>query len=146
MDELTSLLKQASLFRGLHQAQLASVAALTSVERYNAQDVIINQNTSGDKMYLIGSGQVEVVVQDSHGQTHAALILGQGQVFGEMALLDQGERSATVRALEDDTVLYTLQEPAFTALCKQDTAIGYVMMRNLALDLSFKIRHQNFDY
>lgn len=146
MEELTTLLKRTSLFRGLNQAQLASVAGLTSVERYNAQDIIINQNTPGDKMYLIGSGQVEVVVQDRQGQTHSALILGQGQVFGEMALLDQGERSATVRALEDDTVLYTLQEPAFTALCKQDTTIGYVMMRNLALDLSFKIRHQNFDY
>ncbi len=146
MSELTQLLKRVSLFRGLSQAQLEQVAALTHMEHYHPREIIINQNTPGDKMYLIGSGQVEVVIQDQRGQAQVALILGEGQVFGEMALLDQGERSATVRATHENTLLYTIQEPSFTALCKDDTTLGYMMMRNLALDLSFKIRHQNFDY
>lgn len=146
MSDLTQLLKRVSLFRGLNTTQLEQVAALTEEEHFNLHDTIFSQGNPGSKMYLIGKGQVEIQVNDTQGQTHSALILGEGQVFGEMALLDQGERSATVIALADDTLVYILKEPDFTALCKADTAIGYVMMRNLALDLSFKIRHQNFDY
>lgn len=146
MDELTQLLGHVNLFRGLSQSQLERVAALTEVEEYQAHDVIFNQDTEGRKMYVIGQGQVEVRVRNIQGVYHASLILGEGQVFGEMALLDQGERSASVTAMTDNTRLYTLDEPAFTALCKEDTALGYIMMRNLALELSIKIRHQNFDY
>jgi CRP-like cAMP-binding protein len=60
-----------------------------------------------------------------------------------MALLDQGDRSASVVALQSDTLVYTVSGAAFKALCEADTTIGYIMMRNIALDLSFKIRHQN---
>lgn len=74
---------------------------------------------------------------------NSVLIMGEGQVFGEMALLDHGARSASVKALKPETVVYTLSGEDFRALCQKDTAIGYVMMRNIALDLSFKIRHQN---
>ncbi len=146
MSDLTQLLKRVSLFRGLTTDQLEQVATLTHSEFFKPHDTIFTQGAPGTTMYLIGKGQVEIRVSDIKGQTHSALILGEGQVFGEMALLDQGTRSATVVALDDETLLYEIKEPDFTALCIADTAIGYRMMRNLALDLSFKIRHQNFDY
>ncbi|MEP6988793.1 MAG: cyclic nucleotide-binding domain-containing protein, partial [Chloroflexota bacterium] len=63
----------------------------------------------------------------------------------EMALLDQGSRSASVLAIEEQTELYVIDADAFVNLCQQDTAIGYIMMRNMALDLSFKLRHKNLD-
>lgn len=146
MTELIPFLKQVSFFRGLTSSQLDRVAGLIQTETYQAREVIINQDTPGSKMYLVGSGQVEVIVHDGNGRMHSALILGAGQLFGEMALLDQGNRSATVLALADDTTLYTLEEPEFTAFCKADTGIGYIMMRNLALEMSIKIRHKNFSY
>ncbi|MBZ0296828.1 MAG: cyclic nucleotide-binding domain-containing protein [Anaerolineae bacterium] len=146
MAELVQFLKKVSLFRGLTPSQLERVAELIGTEAYQSRDVIISQDTPGSKMYLVSSGQVEIVVNDANGRLHSALILGTGQIFGEIALLDQGNRSATVHALEDGTTLYTLEEPEFTALCKADTGIGYIMMRNLALDLSVKIRHKNFSY
>jgi CRP-like cAMP-binding protein len=62
-----------------------------------------------------------------------------------MALLDQGVRSASVVAIEEETELYAISADAFVNLCQQDTAIGYIMMRNMALDLSFKLRHKNLD-
>ncbi len=71
--------------------------------------------------------------------------LGRGQIFGEMALLDMGKRSATVRCSQDHTVLRAISQPAFTDLCNSDTAIGYMIMRNMAIDLSFKLRHRNLD-
>jgi len=145
MNEIRQILKYASLFRGLSDAQLGRVAEIAQSEHYNAKDVIFSQDTLGDKMYIISSGQVEVRVQDNSGQSHSAIYLGQGQVFGEMALLDQGTRSASIIAAQNNTVVYSIPGAAFTILCQQDTGIGYIMMRNIALDLSFKIRHQNFD-
>jgi CRP-like cAMP-binding protein len=76
---------------------------------------------------------------------HTALFLGEGQIFGELSLLDQGPRTATVIADEDPTVVYTLRRDAFESLCRSDIALGYQLMRNIALDLAFKLRHHNLD-
>lgn len=144
MSEITELLKYSSLFRGLDEAQLQRVAALARSETYHAHDLIFSQDAPGDKMYIIGQGQVEVRVRDENGQPHSALYLGQGQIFGEMALIDQGTRSASVIAVQNQTTVYYIAGEDFSALCQQDTGIGYIMMRNIAQDLSFKLRHQNF--
>lgn len=143
MNEIKRLLKQVTLFRGLSDDQLGRMAQITRYEEYAADDVIFEQGDAGDKMYIIQSGQVEVQVKDHAGLLNSVLIMGEGQVFGEMALLDQGARSASVVALQPATRLYAISGADFKALCQEDTAIGYTMMRNIALDLSFKIRHQN---
>jgi CRP-like cAMP-binding protein len=143
MSDVKELLRQISLFRGLDDDQLDRVAQITHSESYSADDTIFEQDSAGDKMYIIQSGQVEVRVKDHAGMLNSVLIMGEGQIFGEMALLDHGTRSASVRALNPGAAVYTLAGDEFRALCEQDTAIGYVMMRNIALDLSFKIRHQN---
>ncbi len=68
--------------------------------------------------------------------------LGPGQIVGEMSLVDRGPRSATVRALTDGTLLYALGRQAFLDLCQANHHLGYVVMRNMAADLSFKLRHR----
>jgi CRP-like cAMP-binding protein len=62
-----------------------------------------------------------------------------------MALIDYGRRSATVRSITNHTVVDAISRDAFYNLCNEDKAIGYVVMKNLAVDLSFKLRHRNLD-
>ncbi len=143
--ELLEIMRQVELFRGLNAEQLKEVAAIASREAYHQGDVIFDQGSVGDKMYVVDSGQVEVRVQPAAGDSFAVLFLGRGQVFGEMALIDAGRRSATLVAVEANTVVYSIPEPDFTRLCRTHTDIGYVMMRNIAQDLSFKLRHRDFD-
>jgi CRP-like cAMP-binding protein len=143
MDDIKQLLGRVNLFRGLDDDQLTRVAAITHAETFDTGEIIFEQDDDGDKMYVVGSGQVEIKVKNETGDLHSVLILGQGQSFGEMALLDQGPRSASVVAIQPHTILYALSGDHFKTLCASDTAIGYIMMRNIALDLSFKIRHQN---
>jgi CRP-like cAMP-binding protein len=143
--ELVQVLAGVALCSGLSPSQLASLAAISHREVYNTDAVIFSQNDPGKKMYLITRGQVEIRLNDGAGGNHATIYLGQGQIFGEMALLDQGSRSASVLAIEDETELYAISSDEFVALCQQDTAIGYIIMRNMALDLSFKLRHKNLD-
>jgi CRP-like cAMP-binding protein len=147
---VTELLRHIELFAGLAPEQVERIAALGREAKYNAGDTIIHEGDPSDDLYIIGNGMVEVVVAggaipDVPGEPHlnSLVRLGQGQVFGEMALVDQGARSATVRCVEDGTALYVIPRRDFWTLCEGDHHIGFVVMRNIAADLSFKLRHRN---
>ncbi len=73
----------------------------------------------------------------------AVVQLGDGQIVGEMALVDRGPRSATVRVVSDGAVLQVISAGDFLRLCDEDHQLGYLVMRNMAADLSFKLRHRN---
>jgi CRP-like cAMP-binding protein len=144
------LLQRSELFSRLASEQIEQIAALGREAVYNAGDLIIREGDPSDELYVIRSGMVEVLVSggripDVSGppQLTSLVRLGQGQLFGEMALVDSGVRSATVRCVEDGTVLYVITRQVFWTLCDGDHHIGYVVMRNIAADLSFKLRHRN---
>jgi len=143
---LIDLLRTVHLFSGLSHEQLGRLLAVSEEEVYQDGDIIFEQGAAGDKLYIVSEGQVEIRIRkrpDTPERSH--VFLGRGQVFGEMALLDEGTRSATVRSSQDSTVLRSIKDDAFVQLCTSDTAIGYVIMRNMAMDLSFKLRHRNLD-
>ena len=143
-------LRHSEVFSGLAPEQIERIVALGQEVVYNAGDAIIREGDPSDEMYVVCGGMVEVEVSrgtipDVPGAPRLTPIarLGQGQVFGEMALVDRGARSATVSCVQDGTVLYAIPRQAFWDLCDSDHHIGYVVMRNIAADLSFKLRHRN---
>ena len=71
--------------------------------------------------------------------------LGAGQVVGEMTLVDSGRRSASVISAEEGTIVYSIPNDVFSRLCETDTGIGYMIMRNIAQDMSFKLRHHDYE-
>ena len=145
MSELINILKQVEIFHGMNDAQLGKIASIASKNTYKADTVIFNQGDDGDAMHIISTGQIEVRIHQTNGDHNAAVYLGSGQTVGEMSLVDQGKRSATIVAIEDDTTLYCISTEDFTRLCTTETGIGYILMRNIAQDLSFKLRHRDVD-
>jgi CRP/FNR family transcriptional regulator, cyclic AMP receptor protein len=140
------LLRTVHLFSGLSPEQLGCLLAISAEEVYEDGDVIFQQGAPGDKLYIISKGQVEIRIRKKTDEPERSQVfLGRGQVFGEMALLEEAARSATVRCSCENTVLLSIADEAFGRLCSSDTAIGYVIMRNMAMDLSFKLRHRNLD-
>jgi CRP-like cAMP-binding protein len=121
---------------------LVQLAGICSEEEVAPGNLIVEQNTTGTKMYIIAQGSVEVFIKGLEEDT-VLVFLGQGQVFGEMALLDQGYRSASVRATTDGCRLYLLDYQKFKDLVTANQQIGFIVMRNLAGDLAFKLRHRN---
>jgi len=107
----------------------------------NGLDVYLNPIT-GKEMYVIGQGAVEVYIEGLSDQ-RTLVVLGNGQVVGEMALIDYGYRSASVRATKDGCKYYVVTRDDFISLCQNNTRIGFIVMRNLAIDLAFKLRHRN---
>lgn len=138
---LTSLLKRSAIFSGLSDSEAEAVAAICQKQVYAAESILIQQGDTGDELFVIQDGQVEIVLMGTMPERQV-VVLGKGQVLGEMSLLDFGYRSATARATEETTV-QVMKEADFTALCERDNRIGYVVMRNLAADLSFKLRHRH---
>lgn len=141
---LLDLMRTIAMFEGLTEHQLQRLLAISDEEVFDKGAVLFRQGETGDRLYIIVDGQVEVRLRSRPDQAERTQVfLGRGQVVGEMALLDKGPRSATIRCSQDHTVLRSLSHAACSELCNADAAIGYAIMRNLARDLSFKLRHAN---
>jgi hypothetical protein len=105
------------LFAALGPAELATIVPRVSVERYPTGKVIVRQGEAADRLFVVGEGQVEVIVDDAQGASHRLRTLGPRNYFGEIALLgDAGaRRTATVRATTD-VELFTLYREDFLGL------------------------------
>lgn len=146
MSETKDFLRQVDLFSDLADEMLDKVAELCYTQNYPANATIVERHTSPESFFLIQEGTVNIFTApetEAQNSTNAAVItLGKGQSFGEMSLIDQGARSATVKSATD-TRLLAINCQQFRALCDADTNLGYQVMRNIAADLSFKLRHRN---
>lgn len=148
------LLRGVDIFNGLTDQQLRQVASICQELELRQGDVVLQEHAQGSEMYVIAHGEVEVMldvgasncplpVED--GQV-SIISLGAGQVFGEMALVDQGSRSATVRCVVTPTRVLTVPHRSFIELCEKDARLGYVVMRNIAADVCFKLRARNMTW
>ena len=97
-------LKRVQLFEDLDQRSLESIANSAVEQSYQPGQEIVRQGDTGVGAFIIRSGRVEVV-QERNGRSERISELKSGDVFGEMALLDEFPRSATVRAVEPTTCL-----------------------------------------
>ena len=88
----------------------------------------------------VKSGFVNVYVEDKETGSVIAT-LRRGQSFGEVALVDEGLRSATARAAQKDTNLMVISRDKLIMLCETYPQLGYRLMYNLAADLAMKIRN-----
>jgi CRP/FNR family transcriptional regulator, cyclic AMP receptor protein len=147
MSVATSI-KQADIFIELTPTQLELVAALCQERRCNTGDVIFEENAASDELYVIVQGEVDIQVDPalvagddvtSPGPVTIAT-LRRGQSFGEVALVDQGLRSASARCAANSTQLLVLPRDKLIMLCDTYPQLGYRLMRNLAADLCMKIR------
>ena len=139
---IPNLLKRVQLFANLQQDELDQLAAICQEKTVAGGEQIISQNTTGREMYIVAQGSAEVYVQGL-SDARSLVVLGKGQVIGEMALIDQGYRSASVRATREGASLYLIESEAFYQLCEENNHIGFIVMRNLAIDIAFKLRHRN---
>lgn len=138
------ILKAVELFDGLNDAELDAMVAVCQARRFEEGDLVAEQNSPGTEMFIIEEGFVEVAVDSNDDNPRKVIVnLGSGQTVGEMSLVDQGPRSATVRAISSPTILQAISHADFENLCERNTRIGYVVMRNIAADLSFRLRQRH---
>src|SRR6202158_3480807 len=131
VGERTMALKAVPFFTQLSDKELDIVRAVATEKHYPKNAVVLTEGEMGDSLYMIQSGKVKVFIGDEEGREITLKILGAGDFFGEMSMIDKQPRSASVTTLEAATFL-VLSHAAFERCVEQAPHIGNVVMQVLA--------------
>ena len=142
MEIPVAALQTVELFAGLTPEQLAAIIEVGQATVYHKGEVILNRGDQSTEVYVLLGGQVEVVSELSENAT-SYVILGAGQSFGEMALLDAGPRSAAIRCVSAEAQILALGRDTLLAFWQDHCEVAYTMLFNIARDLAFKLRIRN---
>lgn len=126
MPVSTDFLKKVSWFEDLDQKSLDAIANAAVEQRYQPGQEIVRQGDTGVGAFFIRSGKVDII-QEKGGKEVKLATLGPGDVFGEMALLDEFPRSASARAAEPTTAL-GLQRWHFRGILESHPQIAVALL------------------
>ena len=110
---------------------LQQIAEITEEKTYAKGEAIIEERTSAERFFIIYHGKIEITKQFEDGEQFVLAVHSDGDFFGEMALLDEGPRSATARAVEPTTVL-EITRSNFETLLYKAPVIAYHIIRELS--------------
>lgn len=118
-------------FARLSEKETDLIKSYSREKKYLPGDIIVREKTLTDTFCIIKKGTVEVTKKYMESEEMVLAVMGDGDFFGEMALLDQGTRSATVKALTGTTIL-ELSRKNFELLLRQQPELAYSILRELA--------------
>ncbi len=139
MDE-PELLRTVPIFSELSEVDIQALARLTTRRRYPKDTVVFFENEQGDTLFMILQGRVRVTILGDDGREVILSVLGPGDFFGEIALLDNEPRSATAIAAEDAELLL-LQRNEFQGAMSENPSISGALIRVLTARLR-RANHQ----
>lgn len=138
LSEEAQSLSQVPLFRQLDQAELESLAAHVDQITFKAGESIFHEHDPGDALYVVGTGTVRIWVHDEDLQEVTLSELKAGDFFGELAVLDSGERSANATAIEE-SVCHRLSREDFQTFLVQYPHAAIDVIR----EVSVRMRQTN---
>lgn len=130
----TEELARVPLFDGMTSQELQRIATTARQQEYPAGVPLVWQGAPGAGFFVLTAGKVRVVQQRQDGDIHELAVLGPGDTFGEMALLDDHPRSGTALTLEPTTAL-VLPSWDFRAVLRENPDIILKLLSVLSLRL-----------
>jgi CRP/FNR family transcriptional regulator/CRP/FNR family cyclic AMP-dependent transcriptional regulator len=124
------LLRKVSMFGGLEDAELNAIAAIAQRKRYGSRETVVQQADAGGELFVIVSGHLKVVSAGTDGRDNALNVMGPGEVFGEISLLDGEPRSATVTSLDRCELLIIRRDP-FMRLLESSARMSIELLKVL---------------
>src|SRR3954469_14365732 len=129
--EISNFLRTVPLFTKLEDAELQRFAELTREKTYPKGSVILFEDDPGDSLYIVRDGRVKVVLVGEDGREVILGVLGVGEHFGELSLIDDQPRSAHVIAMEDANLL-VLRRDDFRRRVEANTSIAWALLSELS--------------
>ena len=140
--EKVEVLQKSRLFENLLPDELDMLSELSQMKDFKAGEVVFKEGEVGNTLYVIVSGEVEVLRKDQGGELKPIALIKEPEFFGEMSLIDKELRSATIRARVDTKLLVLSNENlhSFAKVFKN----GFTMVAiNIARVLSIRLRETN---
>lgn len=131
MSDKITFLQQVPLLDGLNKKQLGQLEKRFVARSYESGAQIVRQGEGGEGLFIIVSGSAEAVRQRADGTTAVVNTFGPTDFFGELALLHEGTRTASVVATADTECL-VLARWDFLAAMQEDAEMGIVVAQELA--------------
>jgi CRP-like cAMP-binding protein len=132
-------LREIGLFGALSDEVLDRLATTLTVVTPEAGNVLFREGEEANAMFLVVGGEVEVLKRSRHGIEARVAVLGPGDWFGEMSIVDIQPRSATVRMLAPGR-LVKITSADFDALYRSDLKAYSIIVLNMARELSRRLR------
>ena len=123
-------LAEVKLFELLDAEELGELAAVVDAVDLEAGKILFHAGDAGECLYIIKSGEIEIYVQDTTGQKIILKVSGAGEVFGEIAMLDNRPRSATALALTN-AKLFALDREDLLLLFRRKPVVGLNMLASV---------------
>ncbi len=123
-------LDKIELFEGLPEDQLESLAQHMRQRVYPAGAIVVNEGDEAHGMFIVDTGALKVFVTEENGKEVTLSLLGPEDYFGELALLDEAPRSASVITVEKTTLLQ-ISRADFNEVIAANPACMQIIMRNL---------------
>src|SRR5215208_790450 len=128
-------LRACGLFGHADDATLGALAAALRMRRFRKGETVFHQGDPGDALFIVANGSVKVVLPSDEGAEPAIVaVLGAGEFFGELAILDGAPHSATIVAVEPTETL-VLHRDAFLALIDSDAGLRRALLASLAAEI-----------
>jgi CRP/FNR family transcriptional regulator, cyclic AMP receptor protein len=147
-EEIVEKLKQIPLFEEIkdNSEYINSLTEICRIREYKAGDVIIKEGDLGSEMYIVYEGGVEIKKRTRAGDDYTVVKLKAeyNVFFGELALIDDDKRSATVAASEDSKFL-VITKDSFLKLGNDQPEIGLPITRAIAKILAGRLRKTTSD-
>jgi SulP family sulfate permease len=135
-------LARIDLLSTLTSAEIETVKSHTRHETYSRGKVIFREGEPGKELFIVTKGRASAYLSQSTGGDIRLVTFAPGTVFGELAILDAGPRSASVVA-DDDVICYVLSEKQFAALAKNAPGVAIKLLAGLGRELSGRLRRAN---
>ena len=133
-QKIISKLKELSFFVEVSEPHLEEIASIVQERVFNPGEIIIKENSSADAFFIIYEGLIEIFKKFEDEDEIVLGVHSNGEFFGEMAILDEGPRSASARALKKTTIMIISQE-GFEKVVSSAPRIAYFIMKELSTRL-----------
>ncbi|HON55880.1 MAG TPA: cyclic nucleotide-binding domain-containing protein [bacterium] len=146
--DIIERLSKLSLFNNLKNDKelLAKIATIMTTEKFMPGKYIIKEGDTGDKMFILNKGTVRVEKKTLAGDKFTVVVLSDYMniFFGELALMDNDVRSASVVA-DTDVECYSIKKDDFEKFCEEHPLLGYNITKEIAKLMSARLRKSTVD-
>lgn len=138
-------LTSSPLFTGMAAKEIEYLSSIFTVNQLQEGKTVFVENMPGESLYLIKQGNVKISQMLAEVDEVDLMSLGAGDVFGELAVIDGGNRVARA-SIEKNAILYCLNRKTFNALVSEKPRLGLQLTLNIVRLFSARIRNAKKDY